>query len=122
MYSEDLSKKVCAAQKIKAKNGDVVQALVHFGYMKDPNDIHKIIIDREAAQIVRKIFAYAEEITNASEIARRLNVEKIPSITQYFLNKGIKKKFSGDLDKPHFWTGSSVHMILRNESYKGTYT
>ena len=50
MYSEDLSKKVCAAQKIKAKNGDVVQALVHFGYMKDPNDIHKIIIDPEAAQ------------------------------------------------------------------------
>lgn len=122
MYSEDLSKKICAAQKIKAKNGDVVQALVHFGYMKDPNDIHKIIIDPEAAQIVRKIFAYAEEITNASEIARRLNVEKIPSITQYFLNKGIKKNFSGDLDKPHFWTGSSVHMILRNESYKGTYT
>lgn len=122
MYSEDFSKKICVAQKIRAKNGDVVQALVHFGYMKDPNDIHKIIIDREAAQIVRKIFAYTEEITNASEIARRLNVEKIPSITQYFLNKGIKKNFSGDLDKPHFWTGSSVHMILRNESYKGTYT
>ena len=78
MYSEDLSKKVCAAQKIKAKNGDVVQALVHFGYMKDPNDIHKIIIDPEAAQIVRKIFAYAEEITNASEIARRLNVFRCP--------------------------------------------
>lgn len=121
MYSEDLSKKVCAAQSIKAKSGEVIQALVHYGYKKNPENIHQIIPDDEAAMVVKRIFNYAEEEISFAEIARRLNEENIPSITQYYLNKGIIKNFSANLHRPRFWTGSSVSMILRNESYKGTY-
>lgn len=61
MYSEDLSKKVSAAQKVKAINGEVIQALVHYGYMKNPDDVHRIVIDEEAASVVRTIFNYARK-------------------------------------------------------------
>lgn len=121
MYSEDLSKKVCAAQKVKAANGEVISAFVHYGYMKDPNDIHKMIIDPDAADVVRQIFNLAEQGMGFTEIARHLNAMGIPSITQYFINKGCYKNFHGYEDKPHFWTGSSISKMLKNESYIGTY-
>lgn len=121
MYSEDLSKKVCAAQKVKAANGEVVSAFVHYGYMKDPNDNHKMIIDPEAADVVRLIYNLAEQGMGFAEIARRLNSMGVPSITQYFINKGCYKNFHGHEDKTHFWTGASIADILRNESYEGYY-
>lgn len=121
MYSEDLSKKVCAAQKVKATNGEVVNALVHYGYKKDPNDCHKMLVDSEAASVVKRIFDFAEKGYSFTKIAKQLNAMGIPSVNQYYINKNMRRNFRDDMERPHFWSGSSIAKILRNESYAGYY-
>lgn len=56
MYAKDLSRKVKRAKRQRAYNGYCISAQVPFGYKKDPNNINKLLIDDEAAEIVREIF------------------------------------------------------------------
>ena len=43
---------------VERKNGEFVGAFPSYGYIKNPNDNHKLIIDKEAAKIVKKIFEW----------------------------------------------------------------
>ena len=52
-YSKDLSVKVTTAKRAKMKRGEYIGGHVTFGLMKDPEDYHKLMIDPEAAPIVR---------------------------------------------------------------------
>lgn len=51
MYSRDLSRKVRSAMKTHAKNGEYMPAFPKYGYIKDPEDKHHLVIDPEAAEI-----------------------------------------------------------------------
>lgn len=120
MYSEDLSKKVSAAQTIKAKNGDYIHAQPPYGYLRDENDNHKIVIEPEAAAVIRLIFNLAEQGKGYAAIARELNSRGIPSITQYYTERGITRNINYNGDKTLFWSGSVISNILVSEIYAGT--
>ena len=45
MYSRDLSRKVRSAMKTHAKNGEYMPAFPKYGYIKDPEDKHHLVID-----------------------------------------------------------------------------
>lgn len=60
MYSRDLSRKVRSAMKTHAKNGEYMPAFPKYGYIKDPEDKHHLVIDPEAAEIVKLIFTMAQ--------------------------------------------------------------
>lgn len=49
-----------------------------FGYIKDPNDKHKLIIDEDAADIVRRVFSLYLELQSQSTVMKKLSEEKIP--------------------------------------------
>lgn len=61
MYSRDLSRKVRSAMKTHAKNGEYMPAFPKYGYIKDPEDKHHLVIDPEAAEIVKLIFTMAAD-------------------------------------------------------------
>ena len=42
------------------RNGEFVGAFPSYGYIKSPEDNHKLIIDKESAEIVKKIFEWRE--------------------------------------------------------------
>ena len=88
------------------------------GYRRDPEDKHTLLVDEEAAEIIRRIFRMAAEGTGVTEIAKTLNEEGVPSPSQYRKLKGPKTRQDyGALDPK--WSYSSVHEVLIRYSYTG---
>ena len=88
-YLEDLSTNVRSVLDHKRKEGLFIGSFARYGYCKDPNAKGKLIIDPEAADVVRRIFSMALNGIGAHKIARILNDEKIPSPTAYKQMNGI---------------------------------
>ena len=113
-YSRDLSKNIKRVYKIKQEAGEYMGDIPVFGYTKDQNDKHKLIIDEDAAEIVRKIFDLYLEIHSQSGVMKILTNEKIPIPEVYKGTKrGIKAKH------PYEWNYHTVRSILRNRMYIG---
>ncbi|MBQ7671063.1 MAG: recombinase family protein, partial [Clostridia bacterium] len=54
-YAAQTSKKIRAVWQSKAEHGKRISATVPYGYVKDPNDKEKWLIDEPAAEVVKKI-------------------------------------------------------------------
>ena len=89
LYSMDLSRKVKSARRTRNLSGEYTASFVCYGYKKDPDDKHKLIIDEEAAKVVVEIFSLIIAGYNASEVARMLNERKIPTRVQNQWKNGI---------------------------------
>lgn len=118
MYSRDLSKKVKSAMGIRASRGEYMGALVPYGYLKNPENVHQLIPDEEAAEIVRLIFKMAAEGKKKSEIARYLNEQGIPTCMEHFQKIGLKRKSCREKEKK-LWSVTTVSDMLKNEVYLG---
>lgn len=120
MYSADLSKKVRSARDIRVRNGEFVGQFAPYGYRKNPEDKHELLIDEEAARVVRRIFHMAADGISHSEIARRLNEEGIPTRYMYHKLKGDNFPDKQPHVKRKKWDNSAVKDIVTNETYLGT--
>ena len=118
-FVRDTSRKIRAVQRAKAQRGERIGTRAPYGYKKDENNKGALIIDEEAADVVRRIFSLCASGRGPSQIARQLSEEKIlcPSVYAYE-HFGIGH--SGlQLDKPYKWEQRSVATILENELYIG---
>ncbi len=120
MYSADLSKKVRSARDTRVRNGEFVGQFAPYGYRKDPEDKHRLLVDEEAALVVRRVFRMAAEGISHSEIARRLNGEGIPTRYMYHKLKGDNFPDKQPHVKIKKWDNSAVKDIVTNETYLGT--
>ena len=117
-YAKDTSKKIRSVLKAKGNSGKHLSVIPPFGYMKDPNDKDKWIIDEEAAQIVRKIFRMYLDGNNMGSIARKLTEEGVETPKLYAENRGIKHYKAATY--PEIWSRISVEYILSNYEYTGS--
>ncbi|MDR2168137.1 MAG: recombinase family protein [Clostridiales bacterium] len=118
-FSEDLSENIRAVFKKKMEAGQFLGAFACYGYEKDPQNRHKLIIDDEAAKNVREIFALYLEGFGASRIAQILTEKEIPTPTRYKKVKGLNfqnpnNSFCG------IWSAGTIGRILKNQAYIGT--
>jgi hypothetical protein len=90
-----------------------------YGFAKSPEDCHRLIIDEEAAAIVRQIFDWAASGMGVGEIIRELNEQSVLPPSHYKWEKGqiSNKRLLG---KP-FWQKRTVMDILRDRVYVGTW-
>jgi len=94
-YARDISKKVRSAKRTRALNGEHCSRKAPFGYLKDPDNPRKLIVDEETAEIVRRIYEMKANGLGHYQIARRLTDEKVKSPSAYdferlgWVNKGI---------------------------------
>lgn len=120
MYSADLSKKVRTARDTRAKRGEFIGQFAPYGYKKNPEDKHELLIDENVAWVVRKIFRMAANGISHSEIARRLNEEEIP--TRYMYHKLKGDNFPDK--QPHVriktWDSTMIKDVITDETYLGT--
>ena len=116
VYAKDISKKVRSAFKEKRKNGDFIGGRAGYGYLKDPNNKNKLIINKETAPIVKYIFDLRLKAYSYRKIAVKLNDKNILSPYAYLYKIGILKyeKF-----KTSKWTVSTVRKILYDQIYIG---
>ena len=117
LYVKDISNKIRASLNIKKRNGEFVGAYAPYGYKKDINNKHKLVIDEEAACVVRKIFDLFIKGNSITSIANILTKEGavIPSIYKN-MNRGIKSSLFG------IWHQRTVSDILTNPTYMGNLT
>ena len=118
-YLEDLSTNVRSVLDHKRKEGLFIGSFARYGYCKDPNAKGKLIIDPEAADVVRRIFSMALNGIGAHKIARILNDEKIPSPTAYKQLHGIHYRSALKNTNAALWSSPTVYQILHDPLYIG---
>ena len=117
-FIRDTSRKIRAVQKAKAERGERLGTRTPYGYRKDP-DTKKLIVDEEAAAIVRRIFAMCAGGSGPSQIARILKKEQILTPTMYAYTKYGMTHTGLDTQRPYHWSGDTVADMLENEIYLG---
>jgi len=114
MYAKDTSKKINSVLQSKRKQGEYL-GTAPYGYKKDPENKYHLIVDEEAAKVVKLIFEKYLEGYGTMQIADYLSEQKIPIPSDYNKKKRGAKSITYGL-----WAQSTVRFILSNEIYTGT--
>ena len=117
-FIRDTSRKIRAVLKAKAERGERLGIRAPYGYRKDP-DTKKLIVDDEAAAIVRRIFAMCAGGSGPSQIARILKKEQILTPTMYAYTRYGITHTCLDTAHPYNWSDSAIANLLENEIYLG---
>jgi len=83
MYARDLSKKSASALRLKQLNGEFIGGPAPFGYVKSKEDKHILVVDPEAAEVVKLIFKMKMQHMSNMSIARKLFEMGIPTPSKY---------------------------------------
>ena len=115
-YCYQTSKKIRQVFDYKRRNGQYIGSFAPYGYIKDPKDKHQLIVDEDAAEIVKQIYALCLQGTTKRHISFYLNEHDVPSPTAYRRAKGLP--VSSTSDDP-MWGDRVVWNILTNPIYTG---
>ena len=119
-YCRDTSIKIRSQLEIKRKRGDFIGSFAVFGYKKDPEDHHKLVVDDYAADVVRDIFKWKLEGVSALDIADRLSAAGIPTPLDYKRSQGMRYNTPFRTKAESVWGAKTVLRILQNPVYTGT--
>lgn len=122
IYSKDLSEKVKSAKITKAMRGEYINAFPPYGYVKSKEDFHRLVIDEEAASVVRFIFHSFVGGKRKVDIARTLNAQAVltPMLYQekhHGLDLWLVHHSVGSIN---LWTDAMVGRALKDLRYKGS--
>jgi len=116
-YCRDTSKKIRAVMKSKGEAGEHLCTNPLYGYMKDPDNKKHWIVDGEAAEVVRRIFALCLDGYGPSQIARILKTDKVVTPTIHFQRTG-RATWNTPPDNPYNWTGDTIADVLERPEYQ----
>ena len=116
-YALDIGRKIKAQARQAMKDGEYIGARAPYGYRKDPENCHKLLIDPEAAEVVFQIFQWPYEHVGLNDIARRLNEQGIQTPSH-------RKRATGEITHENLvgsgkWQTRTVAKILDSEVYTG---
>ena len=114
-YARDTSKKIRAVMRAKGNAGEHLCTNPPYGYMKDPADKKKWMVDEEAAEIVRRIFDLCIAGKGPMQIAKLLTAEHILTVKAHYAQRAGKPL----PEKPYHWDPKSVAGILERPEYTG---
>ena len=118
-YCRDTSIKIRSQLEIKRQRGDFIGSFAVFGYRKDPEDRHRLLVDDYAADVVRDIFKWKLEGVSAGDIADRLTASGIPTPMDYKRSQGMRYSTSFRVKEESVWDAGMVLRILKNPVYTG---
>ena len=119
-YARDASKKIKSVYAAKAKSGKPTTNNPPYGFIKDPNDKDKWLVDPEAASVVKKIFQMTVEGKGIYQIASTLATEQVERPSYYLAKRGRGiHKNTYDQNSPYNWCSTSVSHILKKPEYAG---
>ncbi|HWS29312.1 MAG TPA: recombinase family protein [Clostridia bacterium] len=117
-YLEDLSENIKSVLTSRRQNGYHIGAFSLYGYKKDTEQKGRLVIDGEAAAVVREVFHLFARGYGKTNIARLLNEHGVPNPTQYKRQHGLKYK-PPKTKISTLWKYSAISDMLQNEMYIG---
>ena len=117
-YCRDISMKVRSALTIRRQNGKHIGSFAAYGYLKDPNDHHKLIIDEVASENVKKAFSMFLNGSTLRGIACYFNDNNILTPSEYKRSIGLNDRHYTNHPKA-FWDTIAIRRMLSNEIYIG---
>ena len=117
-YARDISRKVRSAHNTRGKAGEPLSQ-PPYGYMKDPQNKKRWIVDPDAALVVKEIFRLYLNGKGEDTIARILEDEGHLNCTAYWAEKGINRGGKKSQPNKYKWKSSTIHNILVRQEYCG---
>ena len=117
-YVRDGSKKIRTVFRAKAIAGEHVSGHVPYGYMKDPENPKRWVVDEEAAEVVRLVFGWCMAGVGVTNIAHRLRDMKTETPSHRSLRVGRKPRVKPPED-PYDWNAFAITSILSRREYLG---
>lgn len=114
-YARDTSKKIWAVMRAKGNAGEHLCTNPPYGYMKDPADKKKWIVDEKAAEIVKRVFDLCIAGKDPMQIAKLLTTQHILTVKAHYAQRDGKPL----PEKPYQWSPKSVARILERPEYTG---
>ena len=119
-FAATTSEEIRKTFKMKRERGEFIGAFAPYGYKKDPNDKNSLIVDEEAAEVVKSIYHwFVNEGYSKMGIAKRLNQMGEPNPEAYKKKKGFKYNNPNSDKNDGLWSASTIARILQNEVYTG---
>ena len=117
-YLEDMSDSIKSALDSRRKNGFHIGSFAPYGYQKDPEVRGHLIIDEEAAAIVREVFLSFAQGYGKTAIARMLNDRGVPNPSEYKRIQGLRYRLPPGKQST-LWKYFAISDMLTNEAYIG---
>lgn len=114
-YARDTSKKIRAIMRAKGNAGEYLCSNPPYGYVKDPTDKKKWIVDEEAAEIVKRIFDLCVARKGLMQIAKVLTADKVLTVNAYYAKRDGKPM----PDNLYRWSVEAIRGILERPEYMG---
>ena len=118
-YARDSSRKIQAIFKARMQDGKRVSPSVPYGYRRDPQDKQHLIVDEEAAAVVRRIFQMVIEGYGVKGIADALTADKVLIPSAYAKLHNPENDHSKGFHDPCLWSSTAVGYILEKQEYMG---
>ena len=116
-HAKNTSEKVRRVMQSKGNSGQPLTTNPPFGYEKDVESKDRWVVDEEAANVVRRIYAMCVKGFGPTQIAKQFKADKVPTPTEYWNSKGRK---CGNLPNvPFNWCAATVAEILDKQEYAG---
>ncbi len=119
LHVKETSRKIRHVFKVKALEGKHISPSTPYGYLRDPNDKQKWIVDEEAAAVVRRIFQLVIEGKGVYQISDILCADKVLIPSAHWEKIGADSLRKKDFASPYRWRGGVVARIVEREEYMG---
>ena len=117
-YCYQTSKKIRQVFDYKKRNGEFIGSYAPYGYIKDPNDKHALLVDEEAAEVVKQIFSMFVSGMTVRAIVNHLNDHGVMCPSRYKQSQGLKYHCPNGRTRP-MWSTITVSSMLKNPVYVG---
>ncbi len=119
-YVKDCSKKTRDHMYSKQKSGRLIMGN-YYGYIKDKNDITKLIMDENIKTVVKKIFELYIEGYGMKKISDILNEKyDYPTPSVYYQKRHLEQGKIYKHPVQRLWTNYMINNIISNDVYCGT--
>lgn len=115
----DTSRKIRHVFRARALEGKHISSSTPYGYLRDPNDKEKWIVDAEAAEVIQRIYRLVIEGKGVYQISDILCADKVLIPSAHWQRIGADNLKKADYKDPYRWRGSVVAKILEREEYLG---
>lgn len=118
-YAKDTSNKIKAIFDARMKDGKRCSGSIPYGYNRLPSDKQTLVVDPVASEVVKRIFALANEGKSTRAIAEILTEEKVLTPAAYAKEYHPEQYNGNKFTDPYLWAMSTIRNILDRQEYLG---